>query len=157
MPTNIGTGPQDIPLNQFLGEMAYRDANPRVVMVAQKNTGMTLNTSATAVQFPNTVVDTHIGLSNTNSRYTVPYSGDYLVMFHLNVLSNSNVTNIGIRIDGTLYSNYQISDTNHPRKYFTMTSIVPNLQAGQYIEIRAYVNTGTVTMDNAGNWMVYKM
>ena len=25
MATNIGTGPQDIPLNQFLGEMAYMD------------------------------------------------------------------------------------------------------------------------------------
>ena len=25
MATNIGTGPQDIPLNQFLGEMAFRD------------------------------------------------------------------------------------------------------------------------------------
>ena len=25
MPTNIGTGPQDIPLNQFLGEMAFMD------------------------------------------------------------------------------------------------------------------------------------
>ena len=109
------------------------------------------------VQFPNTVLDTHLGLSNTNSRYTFPYSGDYLFMFHLNVLSNSNVTNIGIRIDGNGYSNYQISDTNHPRKYFTMTSIVPNLQAGQWMEVRAFVNTGTVTMDNAGNWMIYKM
>ena len=25
MATNIGTGPQDIPLNQFLGEMAFMD------------------------------------------------------------------------------------------------------------------------------------
>ena len=30
MSTKIGTRPQDIPLNQFLGEMAFMDANPRV-------------------------------------------------------------------------------------------------------------------------------
>lgn len=29
MATNIGTGPQDIPLNQFLGEMAFMDQPPR--------------------------------------------------------------------------------------------------------------------------------
>jgi hypothetical protein len=29
MATNIGTGPQDIPLNQFLGEMAFMDRPPR--------------------------------------------------------------------------------------------------------------------------------
>ena len=56
-----------------------------------------------------------------------------------------------------VYSNYQISDTNHPRKYFTFTGIIPNMIAGQYIEIRAYLNTGSVSMDNAGNWMIYKM
>jgi hypothetical protein len=28
MATNIGTGPQDIPLNQFLGEMAFMDRPP---------------------------------------------------------------------------------------------------------------------------------
>ena len=157
MSTKIGTRPQDIPLNQFLGEMAFMDANPRVVMLAHKNNGMTLNTSAAAVQFPNTLFDTHRGLSNNNSRYTVPFSGDYMVMFHVNILSNSNVTNVGIRVDGSLYSNYQISDTNHPRKYFTFTGIIPNMLAGQYIEIRAYLNTGTVNVDNAGNWMIYKM
>ena len=29
MATNIGTGPQDIPLNQFLGEMAFMDKPPQ--------------------------------------------------------------------------------------------------------------------------------
>ena len=157
MATNIGTRPQDIPLNQFLGEMAFMDANPRVVALAQKNNGMTLNTSATPVEFPNTILDSHLGFSNSNSKYTVPYAGDYMVMFHVNVLINSNVTNVGIRVDGSTYSNYQITDTNHPRKYFTFTGIIPNMTAGQYIEIHAYVNTGSVSMDNAGNWMIYKM
>jgi len=31
------------------------------------------------------------------------------------------------------------------------------MRFGQYIEIHAYLNSGTVSMDNAGNWMVYKM
>ena len=29
MATNIGTGPEDIPLNQHLGQMAYLDEPPR--------------------------------------------------------------------------------------------------------------------------------
>tara|TARA_R100000005_G_C4992635_1_gene199813 strand:- start:1236 stop:1709 length:474 start_codon:yes stop_codon:yes gene_type:complete len=157
MATNIGTGPEDIPINQFLGEMAFRDAKPRVMMIAQKNTGMTLNTSATAVQFPNTIHDTHIGLSNTNSRYTVPYAGDYFVMFNLNALSNSNVTNFDIRVDGSMYSNYKISNTNHPRMNFALSAILPDVSAGSYIEIRGYVNTGTLSVDNFGNWQIYLM
>ena len=157
MATNIGTRPEDIPLNQFLGEMAFRDAKPRVMAIAQKNNGMTLNTSATPVQFPNTVIDTHIGFSNTNSRYTIKYAGDYFVMFNLNALTNSNVTTFDIRISGTRYSNYQISNTNHPRMNFTFSAIVPNLVPGQYIEIGGFVNTGTLTIDNAGNWQIFLM
>ena len=156
MATNIGTRPEDIPLNQYLGEMAFRDAKPRVMAIVQKNTGMTLNTSATPVQFPNTVIDTHIGFSNTNSRYTVPYSGDYFVMFNVNALSNSNVTTFGIRVNGALYSNYQISNVNHPRMNFTLSAIVP-ITAGNYIEIAGYVNTGTLGVDNAGNWQIFLM
>lgn len=157
MATNIGTGPEDIPINQFLGEMAFRDAKPRVMMIAQKNTGTTLNTSATAVQFPNTIHDTHIGLSNTNSRYTVPYAGDYFVMFNLNAVANSNSTNFDIRVDGSLYSNYRITNINHPRMNFTLSAIVPDVSAGSYIEIKGYVNTGTLGVDNAGNWQIYLM
>ena len=157
MATNIGTGPEDIPINQFLGEMAFRDAKPRVMMIAQKNTGMTLNTSATAVQFPNTIHDTHIGLSNTNSRYTVPYAGDYFVMFNLNALANSNVTTFDIRVDGSRYSNYHLSNTNHQRMHFTLSAIVPDVSAGSYIEIAGFVNTGNLTVDNAGNWQIYLM
>ena len=157
MATNIGTRPEDIPLNQYLGEMAFRDAKPRVMAIVQKNTGMTLNTSATPVQFPNTVIDTHIGFSNTNSRYTIKYAGDYFVMFDVNALNNSNVTTFDIAVDGSLYSNYQIANTNHPRMNFALSAIVPNLVPGQYIEIRGRVNTGSLTVDNSGNWQIFLM
>ena len=158
MAINIGTGPQDIPLNQFLGEMAFMDVNPRVVMLAQKNTGATFNsTTVTKTQFPNTVVDTHIGLSNTNSRYTIPFSGDYMVMFNLNLLASSNNSRVEVRVNENLYSNYQISHTNHPRLNFHFSGIIPNMVAGDYIEICGRTNTGSVTVDNAGNWMIYKM
>jgi hypothetical protein len=155
MATNIGTGPQDIPLNQFLGEMAFRDAKPRVMALAQKNTGDTLTTSATPIQFPNTVLDTHIGFSNTNSRYTIKYAGDYLVMYNLNILTNANTTTVDIRVDGSRYSNYQISNTNHQRMNFNFTGIIPNMVSGQYIEINGYVSTGTLSVDNTGNWLIY--
>ena len=45
MATNIGTGPQDIPLNQFLGEMAFMDTPANKVFWAanfnQTSTGLT--------------------------------------------------------------------------------------------------------------------
>jgi hypothetical protein len=129
----------------------------KVIALSQKNTGMTLNTSSTPVQFPNTIIDTHSGLSNTNSRYTIPVVGDYFVMFNVNMLSNTNVTTVRVQVDGAVYSNYQISNTNHPRMNFHFSGIVPGLGVGQYIEIGAFVNTGTLSVDNIGNWMVYRL
>ena len=53
MATNIGTGPQDIPLNQFLGEMAFQDKAP-IVGVGSRVT----NPNTTSVEWlylpPNT-------------------------------------------------------------------------------------------------------
>ena len=46
MATNIGTGPQDIPLNQFLGEMAFQD-KPKVVNAGSR----IVNPNTTAVEW----------------------------------------------------------------------------------------------------------
>ena len=46
MATNIGTGPQDIPLNQFLGEMAFQD-KPKVVNPGSR----IVNPNTTAVEW----------------------------------------------------------------------------------------------------------
>jgi len=45
MSTNIGTGPQDIPLNQFLGEMAFQDSiySQGTWLPTQSNVSITVN------------------------------------------------------------------------------------------------------------------
>tara|TARA_R100001460_G_scaffold48120_1_gene86020 strand:+ start:375 stop:848 length:474 start_codon:yes stop_codon:yes gene_type:complete len=129
----------------------------KVIASATKNTGMTLNTVSTPVQFPVTTIDTHGKFSNTNSRFTVPVAGDYFVMFNVNILSNTNVTNVRMQVDGAAVTGYTISNTNHTRMNFTMSGILDGLGVGQYIEIGAFVNTGTVAMDNAGRLMIYKL
>ena len=45
MATNIGTGPQDIPLNQFLGEMAFMDSiySQGTWLPTQSNVSITVN------------------------------------------------------------------------------------------------------------------
>ena len=142
-------------LNELEG-LANADA-VKVIASAFKNTGMTVNTSSTPIQFPTTTLDTHGKFSNTNSRFTVPVAGDYFVMFNVNILSNTNVTNVRIEVDGSAVNGYNLSYTNHPRMHFTMSAIVPGLGVGQYIEIGAFVNTGTITMDNTGSLMIYKL
>jgi len=129
----------------------------KVIASATKNNGMTVNTSSTPIEFPVTTIDTHGKFSNTNSRFTVPVAGDYFVMFNVNILSNTNVTNVRIQVDGAAVTGHHVSNTNHPRMNFTLSAIVPGLGVGQYIEIGAYVNTGTVLMDNAGSLMIYKL
>ena len=129
----------------------------KVIASATKNTGMTLNTSSTPIEFPVTTIDTHGGFSNTNSRYTVPVAGNYFVMFNVNILANTNVSNVRVEVDGTAVSGNNLSYTNHPRMHFHFSTILDGLLAGQYIEFGAYVNTGTVTMDNTGRMMIYKL
>ena len=52
MPTNIGTGPQDIPLNQFLGEMAYMDNfYSQGSFIATCSNGVTLQSSGDTLQY----------------------------------------------------------------------------------------------------------
>ena len=80
MATNIGTGPQDIPLNQFLGEMAFMDAKPKVACkVSLSSVG---NHNLTAGQyFPFTNVIWQYGVEFDTSVYAfyAPYPGIYSV------------------------------------------------------------------------------
>jgi hypothetical protein len=52
MATNIGTGPQDIPLNQFLGEMAFMDnLYKQGTFVATCDNGVTLTGNSDLLQY----------------------------------------------------------------------------------------------------------
>jgi len=71
MATNIGTGPQDIPLNQFLGEMAFQDKATTVVAGSRVTNPNT--TSAEWLYLPPNIQVIHAGIqagytsNNTNA------------------------------------------------------------------------------------------
>ena len=141
-------------IREKLSELDYRDIKPTVFAYARKSSGDTLATSAIALSFPTTIIDTHSGFSNDGRRYTVPVAGNYMVMFNINALSNSNVTTVRIEKNGVAESNLYVGNTNHPRMMFNLTAIVP-ANTGDYFEIKGYVNTGSLALDNAGNVQYY--
>jgi len=116
MATNIGTGPQDIPLNQFLGEMAFMDQPPRKkCYVAVGAPGQSLVNSGAGTTTNNiygsssTYVFADLGgdWDITNRRFIAPQTGVYQF-------------NMGCRFSG-----YGINLT-----YIYMTAYVDNYRAG---------------------------
>ena len=86
MATNIGTRPEDIPLNQFLGQMAYLDEPPRAkCYVAVGSPGGTLVNSGSGTTNNNiygtssTYVFADLGgdWDITNRRFIAPQTGIY--------------------------------------------------------------------------------
>ena len=77
MATNIGTGPQDIPLNQFLGEMAFQDKATTVVAGSRVTNPNT--TSVEWLYLPPNIQVIHLGeaesytsnFTNSSERVTV--------------------------------------------------------------------------------------
>ena len=68
MATNIGTGPQDIPLNQFLGEMAFMDRPPLETLSSLDVSGNTVLTGKLTINTPTTLSTTlDVGISFTNT------------------------------------------------------------------------------------------
>ena len=155
MATNIGTGPQDIPLNQFLGEMAFMDAKPKVVGLAKKTNSQTPGTTAQLIQFPSIDIDTHLAFGGTNNTtFTVPHSGNYLVMGSVNIIASGNVSQTEIAKNGSRYSHYGCNATNHPRMNFNLQGVVP-CDPGDQIQLYAFTNSGSITLDNFGYFLVY--
>ena len=67
MATNIGTGPQDIPLNQFLGEMAFMDRPP-------VDFGYIVATAAGNINVPQ---NNYTAISTTYYKWELPSAGWY--------------------------------------------------------------------------------
>jgi len=84
MATNIGTGPQDIPLNQFLGEMAFMDTPANKVFWAanfnQTSTGLT---GAQTIVFENVLYNIGGAYDGTTGYVTAPRSGLYFLSVNI--------------------------------------------------------------------------
>ena len=105
MATNIGTGPQDIPLNQFLGEMAFMDRPPthpylEVRLTASITTYDGRQLNDTEIPYNQVDIDTVGGYNNTNGKYTIPERGIYMAIGSI-FSSGSNYTQVWWLVNGT--------------------------------------------------------
>lgn len=89
MTSKIGTGPQDIPLNQFLGQMAFMDAPPRkVAFQARSNADFNYGTNNLVLQCSVASVNIDGCYSTSTYKFTAPTDGVY--MFNASVSIDNN-------------------------------------------------------------------
>ena len=121
----------------------------QVAFHAIKTVGDTLTTTAAKLSFGSATYDVGSNYSDANDRFTAPVAGKYFFYVSVNVLNTGNNVYISIRKNGGLYGQIFYAATNFPRMDFNPVGII-DLAAGDYVEIYGVVNTGTITLDNAG-------
>jgi hypothetical protein len=89
MATNIGTGPQDIPLNQFLGEMAFMDRPPqRVAFDAWSTTAFNYGSNPQILPCNNSPININGCYDTTTYQFTAPSDGVYMFFCLVSVDNN---------------------------------------------------------------------
>jgi hypothetical protein len=114
-----------------------------------KTTGDTLGTSASKLTFGTATYDVGSNYSDANDRFTAPVAGKYFFYCSINVLNSGNFSYIQIRKNGNLYGQIFFAAGNYPRMDFNPSGII-DLAVSDYVEVWGLVNTGTITVDNAG-------
>ena len=148
MATNIGTGPQDIPLNQFLGQMAFMDDVPKKPSFqANKNNSnhnFTSNTRTIVAGW----VERHDdgGMFNaTTGVITIPVSGLY--WFYCSVMQERNDNGdfqLSIFKNNVLHVNTNdLSDSGTTTFQQTHVSTIIKCEKDDTIDFRVYNSSGT--------------
>ena len=157
MATNIGTGPQDIPLNQFLGQMAFMDDVPKKPSFqANKNNNnhnFTVNTRTVVAGWD--VRHNDGGMFNaTTGVITIPVSGLY--WFYFAAMSERNDTGdyqISIHKNGTLWVNTNdLSDSATTTFQQTHVSTIIKCEKGDTIDFRGYNSSATSSYIYRGSY-----
>ena len=154
MTTKIGLGPQDIPINQFLGEMAFRDAKPKIGCRVSLSTAGN-HTLANNDFFPWTQVLWQQGVEfdTTNYQFTAPLPGIYFIS--ANIYKNGSGTPSTWQVVKNTSTVILTSRNNDGGDTTIVGSIVDNLTVGDTLRVQcasagfvAYENTSTGRYSN---------
>lgn len=127
-------------------------ATEAIVARATKSAGMALSTTPTIIDFNTKVFDSHNAVTTgAGWRFTAPSAGYYRVTAQYSVGSTAIIVYyLAIYKNGVAYS-----ETGVTRQSSNAAIEAPQindlvfLAAGEYIDLRATLNTGTATMDTA--------
>tara|TARA_Y100000022_G_C13102087_1_gene307273 strand:+ start:200 stop:706 length:507 start_codon:yes stop_codon:yes gene_type:complete len=150
MATNIGTGPQDIPLNQFLGQMAFMDDVPKKPSFQAVKNNSNHNFTANTRTIIGGWVENHDdgGMFNaTTGVITIPVAGLY--WFYCTVMQERNDNgdfqlSINKNNSTTPYVNTNdLSDSGTTTFQQTHVSTIIKCEKGETLDFRVYNSSGT--------------
>jgi len=141
MATNIGTGPQDIPLNQFLGEMAFIDKPPQKPGFYARRSISGDGRAANSQEW--TIAGTgsynrggHFDISN--GRFTAPVDGVYFFSAAPGYKQTGLEFSIKFQVNGVVVSEpVRFIDGGDDLVSHSLAcgTIAINLTAGQYVDV----------------------
>lgn len=159
MATNIGTGPQDIPLNQFLGEMAFMDRPPthpylEVRLTASITSYDGRQIDNTEVAYNQVDIDTVGGYNPATGRYTVTERGVYLCVGSI-YSSVSTYTQVWWMVNGTraLASDWVRVGSDD----FAQGMSIFYLNPGDTLGFKAYNNASNQTISSSSTHSYMKI
>ena len=145
MATNIGTGPQDIPLNQFLGEMAFMDVKPIYGCKVGLNTaGNNTITNNVTLPFNNVIWQYGVEFNTSTYKFTAPVSGIYSIS--ANVYKNGSGTPATIE----LYNDTLGQELAQARGS-NSGDITLNLTSSEYLNVG-----DEIRVRGQGSWFAYE-
>ena len=167
MASNIGTGPQDIPINAYLGQQAFLDQPAeRPALLAhhtnnQNNPGGSNNPHDTTLEttiFTDVRFDNYGAYNSSNGEYTVPQRGLYC----MTVSSNMGSTNMGnnvqcyLKINGTSYQRAYLQKDIQDGTWFyrTLQWFVP-AEKGDVLTLQCQADAGTFWFDDDGLYTAF--
>tara|TARA_B100000029_G_C17598008_1_gene964852 strand:+ start:3995 stop:4522 length:528 start_codon:yes stop_codon:yes gene_type:complete len=152
MASNIGTGPQDIPINAYLGQQAFLDQPPeRPALLAHHivnttNKGGQTNTHGNSVEiaiFGDVRFDNYGAYDTSTGRYTVPQRGLYCmtVSANLGFTSQGPWVSAWGYLNGTSYQRAYLNQEiqNGGWVYKTIQMFFP-CEKGDIIDLRGQTN-----------------
>jgi len=154
MTTNIGTRPQDIPLNQFLGEMAFMDAKPKVAFQASVSSNIAHAAGTNILPYDLIIFDIGSNYNTSTYTFTAPVPGLYF--FHLNL----NLYNAPGRMMAGIYQGGSISRYHYGTRISATisgdnnvnASAILMLQQGDVVQPYSSSQENSAFLSNGPSW-----